>query len=230
MPDGKSLASRLVRSGLPRVLVLAAMLFVPAGTLKFWQAWAFMAVNLVGPLLLVIYFYKRDPQLIERRLLKKEKIPEQKLFAKLGALLYCTSFLLAGYDYRFGWSRAFPGPVPLWLTLLSLALMLGCHLFIFRVLEVNRFASRIIQVETGQTLATTGPYRFVRHPMYSASIVNWLAASMALGSYVALPAFSLIIPLIVFRLLNEEKILSRELPGYSEYGERTRYRLIPFIW
>jgi protein-S-isoprenylcysteine O-methyltransferase Ste14 len=230
MPDRKSLAPRLVRRGLPALLVPVVLLFIPAGTLKFWQGWAFMAVNLVCPLLLVILFYKRDPQLLERRLLKEEKIAEQKIVMKLAALFYCAFFVLAGCDFRFGWSRAWVGMAPLWLTLLALAVVLGGQLFTLWVMDVNRFASRIIQIEAGQKLATTGPYQFVRHPMYSASVVIWFAAAPALGSYVAWPVCVLFFAVIVFRLLNEEKLLRRELPGYGEYCLRTRWRLIPFVW
>jgi protein-S-isoprenylcysteine O-methyltransferase Ste14 len=230
MPDYRSLVSRLVRRGFLGVLLPAAMLFIPAGTLNFWQGWVFLAINLVFPVLLLIYFYKRDPQLIERRLLKKEKIRGQKLGQKLGGLLFFPVFVLPGLDYRFGWTRTQTGPVPLWLTLLALALILGCQLLIFWVVNVNRYAARIIQVETGQTVAATGPYRLVRHPMYSASTLSWLATPLALGSFVVWPAFTLMIPILIFRLLNEEKFLRSELPGYSEYYRRTRYRLIPFVW
>ncbi|MGA9450962.1 MAG: isoprenylcysteine carboxylmethyltransferase family protein [Verrucomicrobiia bacterium] len=230
MPDGKSLKSRLVRRGLLAVLLLAAMLFIPAGTLKFWQGWAFMISNLISSALVVIYFFKRDPQLLERRLLNREKISEQRLVQKLGGLIFFPSFLLPGLDYRFGWSRTFPGPVPLWLTLLALALIVGCQFLFFQVLNVNRFAARVIQVEAGQTVASTGPYRLVRHPMYLGLVVLYLCAPLALGSFIALPAFALLIPVVVFRLLNEEKILRHDLPGYSEYCRHTRFRLVPFVW
>jgi protein-S-isoprenylcysteine O-methyltransferase Ste14 len=208
----------------------AALLFVPAGTLNFWQGGAFLAVTLGFSVWFVIYFYKRDPQLIERRLLKAEKIREQKLLQIASHVLSPVFFVLPGLDYRFGWTREWLGPVPAWLTLLALALILGCQCLIFWVVNVNRYAARIIQVEPGQTVADTGPYRVVRHPMYSATVVIWLAAPLALGSMVAWPAFALIIPLIIFRLLNEEKILRRDLPGYAEYCQRTRHRLIPFVW
>jgi protein-S-isoprenylcysteine O-methyltransferase Ste14 len=230
MPDGKSLLTRMVRQGLPSLLLPAAMLFIPAGTLKFWQGWAFMAACLINPILLVFYFYKRDPQLIERRLLKREQIREQQLFQKLGRPLYFAAFLLPGLDFRFGWSRACLEPVPLWLTLLALALIVGCQFLIFWVMNVNRYAARIIQVEAGQTIAATGPYRLVRHPMYLGLVVSWLAAGPALGSFVALPAFALFVPLIIFRLLNEEETLRRDLPGYAAYCQRTRRRLVPGVW
>lgn len=138
--------------------------------------------------------------------------------------------MLPGLDYRFGWSRTSLGPVPLWLMLLSQVLVLGCFLLVFWVMRVNSFASRTIQVEAGQKVISTGPYGFIRHPMYSALVGIYLATPLALGSCIALPAFALLIPVIVFRLLNEERILRQELSGYPEYCLRTRFRLVPFIW
>ncbi len=120
--------------------------------------------------------------------------------------------------------------MPLWLLLLSQVLVLGGFLLVFWVMKVNSFASRTIQVEAGQKVISMGPYRVVRHPLYSGSLVMWLAAPLALGSYIAWPAFVLLIPFYVFRLLNEEEVLRQELPGYSEYCQRTRFRLVPFIW
>jgi protein-S-isoprenylcysteine O-methyltransferase Ste14 len=230
MLNRRRLIPRLVRRGLLAVLCFAAMLFIPAGSSKFWQGWVFLVLVLTVALFLGIYLYKHDPQLLERRLQMREKVPEQKRIMKLGSLIFFPSFLLPGLDYRFGWSRAFPGPVPLWLTLLSLAVFPGCYLWFFWVVKVNRYASRIIQVEAGQTVIATGPYRIIRHPMYLGTIVMWLFVPLALGSFVAVPAFALLVPVIVFRLLNEEKILRRELPGYAEYCQRTRYRLIPLVW
>jgi fatty acid desaturase len=131
MPVGKNLISRLVRRGFVNQLVLAALLFISAGSLKFWQGWVFMVLNLIAGLCSCIYFYKHDPQLLERRMLKKEKISEQRLIMTLWKVLAAVSIVLSGYDYRFGWSRTFPGPVPLWLTLLALLLVLGGHVLFF---------------------------------------------------------------------------------------------------
>jgi protein-S-isoprenylcysteine O-methyltransferase Ste14 len=114
--------------------------------------------------------------------------------------------------------------------LLCQALILGGLLLVVWVMKVNSFASRTIQVEAGQRVISTGPYRMVRHPLYSGSLVMWLATPLALGSYIAWPAFALLIPFYVFRLLNEEKVLRQELPGYPEYCLRTRFRLVPFVW
>jgi len=230
MPAGKSLWFRFVRRGIWGIFLAAALMFISAGTLRFWQAWAFLGISLVFPVMLFVGFQKRDPQLIERRLLKKEKASGQKLVVRLGMLIYLPCYLLPGLDHRFGWSRTWLAPVPLWLTVLAFAVLLAGQLLTFWVMDVNRFAARIVQVEAGQTVADTGPYRLVRHPMYAASSGMCLGAPLALGSWVAMPAFWLFILLLVFRLINEEQTLRRELPGYTEYCERTRYRLIPGVW
>ncbi len=230
MADGKSLKSRLVRRAFIGLLSTAAVLFISAGSLKFWQAWAYLALALTLGVGSGIYLFKLDPKLLERRLLTREKVGAQKIIMVLVRTLSVYSLCLSGLDYRFGWSRAFPGPVPLWLTVLSLAVVLGCWLLMIWVISVNRFAASVIQIETGQAVVSTGPYRIVRHPLYSAAGVMYLFLPLALGSYCALPAFALLIPLLVLRLLNEEKVLGRGLPGYAEYSQRTRFRLLPFAW
>ena len=225
-----SLRSRLIRRGLFGQTLMAALLLGSAGTLKFWQAWVFMAVNLAATIGICVYFYKHDRRLLERRMLRQEQVGAQKVIMLLVKLFSIAAYLLPGFDLRFGWSRACLGPVPWWLALLALALVVAVHILFFWVMKANPFAASIIQVESGQTIADTGPYRHVRHPMYSGVVLLWLAAPLALGSFVALPVFVLAIPLIVFRLLNEEKILRRDLPGYAEYCRRIRWRLVPLIW
>jgi protein-S-isoprenylcysteine O-methyltransferase Ste14 len=225
-----SLRSKLILRFFLGLMVVAAMLFIPAGSWNFWQAWAYLALVFFPMLLASCYFYKHDPQLIERRLQMKEKVREQKLIMKLANVIFIAAFLFPGLDHRLGWSRASLGQVPLWLTILAQALALGGYLVTLWVMKVNSFASRIIEVAAGQKVISSGPYRIVCHPMYFGGIVMWLFTPLALGSYWALPAFALFIPIIVFRLLNEEKILRQELPGYPEYCLRTRFRLIPFVW
>ena len=209
---------------------MGILLFVPAGTLKFWQGWAFMAVNLAATLGFCIYFFKHDPQLLARRLLRKEKVGAQKFIMLLLKLVAAATCMLCGFDHRFGWSRAWLAPVPWWLALLALALYMGCYFLFVPILNANRFAASIIQVESGQTVADTGPYRLVRHPLYSVSLVLWFCLPVALGSFIVLPVCALLIPLLILRLLGEEQFLRRELPGYAEYCRRTPYRLIPFVW
>jgi len=140
------------------------------------------------------------------------------------------AYLIPGLDFRFGWTYRWTGPVPLWLEIASLATVLTSYLMTIWVMDVNRYAARTIRVEAGQPVASRGPYQWVRHPMYFGILLMMLFTPLALGSYVALPIFALVLPALMFRLLREEKVLRRELPGYPEYCERTRYRLIPYIW
>lgn len=207
------------------VVTLGILLFLPAGSFRFWQAWVYIGILFVPALFAFIYFYKHDPQLIERRSLLKEKVPEQKRIMGLVYVVWLVAILLPGFDHRYGWSR-----LPLWLAVLSQMVVLGALLMTYWVVKINRFAARTIQVESGQTVISDGPYRTIRHPMYSGMCVMWVFTPLALGSYFALPAFALLIPLIVLRLLNEEKVLRQELAGYSEYCLRTHFRLVPFVW
>jgi len=205
--------------------VFALALFGP-GTLHFWQGWVFTAVAIT----FCAYFYRRDPQLLERRLLRKEKSGTQKIIIALVRIIYLLICVLCGLDNRFGWSGAYLTKVPPWLTLLALLLYAGCYFLFIPVMTANRFAASIIQIEAGQTVADTGPYRLVRHPMYAVSLVLFCSLPLALGSFIALPFATLLVPILIWRLLDEEKLLQRDLPGYAEYCHRTPCRLIPFVW
>jgi len=227
-PPTKGLLRRLIGFSLTGQIVLLVFLFVP-GTLKYWQGWAFTAVNLIVSILFCAYFYKRDPQLLERRLLRKEKVGAQKIIMFLLKIVSVVFYVLCGLDNRFGWSQTYLTPVPWWLTMLSLLGYAGTFFLFIPVMNANRFAASVIQVEEGQTVADKGPYRLVRHPMYSVALFIWLWIPPALGSFLALPVALLIVPVLMWRLLNEEKFLRRELPGYAEYCRRTPCRLIPFV-
>jgi len=225
MSKPRSLAARLILRTLISVIIVAVFLFVPAGSLRYWQGWAFMALWFLPMLLASPYFLKHDPQLVERRLQTKEKSSEQRTIIRLAQPIVFANLLVPGLDYRFGWSH-----VPVWLTIVSEALVLAGYVITFWVMKENSFASRTVQVMEGQKVISTGPYRLVRHPMYFGAFLMLLFTPLALGSWWALPGFLLVGVLIVLRLLHEESVLSRELPGYSEYCERTRYRLIPLVW
>ncbi len=172
-----------------------------------------------------VYFLKRDPQLVERRLRTKEKTSEQQTIIRGAQWIAFVSLVIPGFDYRFGWSR-----VPLWLTILSQLFVFTGYLITLWVMKENSFASRTVQIEEGQRVISTGPYGLVRHPMYFGAVLMLFFLTPALGSWWALPGFLLVIPLIVLRLLKEEKMLCRDLPGYSDYCLRTRYRLLPLLW
>lgn len=228
-PPTKNLRSQLLGWGLVSQTALAAFLFAP-GTLKFWQGWAFTAVNFTAMTIFCAYFYKRDPEFLARRLLRREKIGAQKFIMFLLKNVVVIFYVVCGLDNRFGWSRTWLAPVPGWLTVLALLLYAGIYLLLIPVGNANRFAATVIQVEAGQTVVDRGPYRLLRHPMYSVSLLLWFWMPLALGSFVALPAAALMVPILVLRLLNEEKVLRRDLPGYIEYCQRTPWRLIPFVW
>lgn len=220
-----SLKSKLALRFLLGAVAIGAILFIPAGSLRFWQGWAYLMVSFVPTLFAFGYFYKHDPQLVERRLRRKEKVREQKLIMKAVYVTYVVAFLLPGFDHRFGWSHP-----SLWMTVFSQVIVLGGYVMTIWVMKANSFAASTIQVEPGQRVISTGPYRIVRHPMYLGICAMLLFTPLALGSYFALPAFVLVIPLVVLRLLNEEKVLRQELPGYAEYCLHTRFHLVPLLW
>ncbi len=225
MSTPRSLKTRLILRSLISVIFVAVLLFVPAGSLRYWQGWVFMAILFLPMPITSVYFLKRDPQLVERRLRTEEKIGEQKTIIRWVQLLAFASSAIPGLDYHFGWSR-----VPLWLTILAQLFVFAGYLITLWVMKENSFASRTVQVEEGQRVISTGPYRLVRHPMYSGAVLMLLFTPLALGSWLALPGYLLVIPLIVLRLLNEEEMLRRDLPGYSDYCLRTRSRLLPLLW
>jgi protein-S-isoprenylcysteine O-methyltransferase Ste14 len=230
MPDQTRLRERMARRLFLQLLFIPLALFAPANTVNFWQAWAFLAVSVALPFSLEIYLYHRDPQVLARRLLNREKSPLQKTIMLFARALYIVVLVLAGWDFRFGWTRQLPWPEPVWLSIIALVVIVVTDIWFIVVLEANRFAASVIRVESGQTIAATGPYRLVRHPMYLGMSLKWLAMAPALGSFVAWPACFLILPVFILRILNEEALLRRELPGYAEYCRQTPRRLIPYIW
>ncbi len=223
--DSAALNRKILLAWTAAVAVLLLVLFVPAGTLDYWQAWLYMAVILVPAAFVVLYFLKKDPEFLERRMMYREKEAAQRSVIGFGILIFIIGFVIPGLDRRFGWSQ-----VPPSLVLFADVLVLAGYAFVAVVFMENSYAGRTVRVEKGQTVVTTGLYSVIRHPMYLGTLVLYLATPIALGSYWAFPVFALTIPMIVMRILNEEEVLRRELPGYTEYCNRTRYRLVPFIW
>jgi protein-S-isoprenylcysteine O-methyltransferase Ste14 len=208
------------------VIIIALMLFVPAGTTDYWQGWLFMLTLFTPFLFVVAYFLKHDPRLLERRMRFKEKEAKQKTIIKIANLLSFIGFLIPGLDHRYGWST-----VPTWLIIVSdITILLG-YLLIFFVFKENSYTTRTVEVLKGQKVITTGPYSVIRHPMYVGIILMYLSMPIALGSYwAALIFFIPVITIIVARTLNEEKVLLKQLRGYKEYTKKVRYRIIPGIW
>jgi protein-S-isoprenylcysteine O-methyltransferase Ste14 len=230
IPEDRSLLNRLVRRLLPAPLFMMATLFIPAWTLNYWPGWAYLGLIVGAMIFHVVYLHRLDPQALERRLIKTENTRCQKFIILLLKVDFALILVLGGLDHRLGWTRTLLAPVPWWGIGLALGMIAGCQWMFLRVMAANRFAASVIRVEAGQTIADSGPYRWVRHPMYAAGIVQSVCTPLALGSLVALPFALLVIPLLAVRLLDEEKLLRRELPGYPEYCRRTRHRLFPGIW
>lgn len=217
----KLVGSRLIM-GIPALILI---LFLPAGTFAYWEAWVYLAILLVPMFFVMIYFLKKAPEFLARRMQLKEKEVEQKIIVKLALIPFLLAFILPGIDKRSGWSN-----VPVSIIVGSEILVCIGYLLVVLVFRENQFASRIIEVVKGQTVIQSGPYRIVRHPMYLGTILMYVASPLALGSYWAIIPAVFIIPVLIARIINEEKVLTKELEGYSEYKQKTRYRLIPGIW
>ncbi|MCX6558829.1 MAG: isoprenylcysteine carboxylmethyltransferase family protein [Candidatus Aminicenantes bacterium] len=206
-------------------LILAAMFFLAAGTLNYWQAWVYMAILLVPMFFVVVYFLRKSPDLIERRMRMKEKEPAQKAIIKWSYPFFLAAYIMPGFDRRYGWSA-----VPPWLVIVADAVVLASYLLFVRVMRENRFLSRVVEVDRKQEVIRTGPYAVVRHPMYAAVMPMYCVGPLALGSFWALLPAAVIPVVLVARIRSEEKVLGRELAGYSEYCQQVKYRLLPGIW
>ena len=209
-------------SGIP---VLGLFFFLPAGTINYWEAWVYLALLFTPMFFMMQYLIKNDPALLERRKRTKEKDAEQSLIIKISYIYYIVVFLLPGFDKRYGWSDT-----PLWAIIAAQILVLLGYIMVVWVFRTNSYASRTVEVDEDQKVIDTGPYAIVRHPMYTGVTILYIMSPLALGSYwVVIPAV-MIIPLLVARILSEERILAKELTGYKEYQQKVKYRLLPGIW
>lgn len=214
-----------IRFGLAAILI-PIILYALAGTLNYWQGWFYWAVLIMPMLIAVIHLLKSDPELLERRLKYREKEKEQQAILKIGIVFFIAGFVAIAIDLRWHGLDTVPTA---WILIADLGIFLG-YLLILWVFKENSYASRTIEVVQGQQVITTGPYAVIRHPMYLGFLVMYLMTPIALGSWLAVPVFSLYIPIMVWRIIAEEKVLLRDLPGYSEYCQERRYRLLPHIW
>jgi protein-S-isoprenylcysteine O-methyltransferase Ste14 len=207
------------------VIAIAAMFFLPAGTFRYWQAWVYMLILLVPLVIFATYLLLRNPALLERRMRTREMEPEQRKIIALSSTVLLAAFIVPGLDRRFGWSS-----VPTWLVLVSDAIVLLSYLLFILVLRENEYAGRTVEVEQRQRVITTGPYSLVRHPMYLAILLMNGFSPLALGSAWAMIVVAILPIVLVARIVNEEKVLLRDLDGYADYCKAVRYRLVPGIW
>jgi len=223
--ERKPLSKKIVLLVPATLLVLGLLFFVPAGTLDYWEAWVYCAVIIVPFLVVFAWLFRNNPELMARRMRFEEKEPAQKRIVRVSGLIFLAGFLIPGLDRRFGWSE-----IPVEAVLFADVLVIVGYALVFLVFRENPFTSRVVEVEPGQTVISTGPYAIVRHPMYLGVSIMWIATPVALGSYWALPVFLIMPVILVYRILNEEEVLLRELPGYRDYTRKVRYRIIPGIW
>ena len=207
------------------VILVGLLVFLPAGTIKFFNGWLFMAILFIPMFIAGVVMLFKNPELLKKRLNAKEKEREQDLVVKLSGLMFIAGFIVAGLTHRFGWYTPGKGVI-----IMGTVLFLIAYALYAEVLRENAFLSRTIEVQENQTVVDTGLYGIVRHPMYSATILLFLSIPLVLGSVFSFAIF-LVYPFIIAkRIKNEEELLEKELKGYKEYKEKVKYRLIPFVW
>jgi len=224
----KSLGRRTFEGLLQFTLAMAALIFLPAWTFRYWQAWLFLVIFCGACFAASFYFLARDPQLIKRRMRagpRAETEPVQRLVMTIASIGFVGMIVVSALDHRWQWSD-----VPDWVAIVGDAGVALSFFFIALVLRQNSYAASTIRVEAGQPVVDTGAYAVIRHPMYAAALPMFLSMPLALGSYWGLLVFAAIMPALIWRLLDEERFLTRNLAGYAVYKERVRYRLLPGVW
>lgn len=207
------------------VVLVGLLLFLPAGTFNFLNAWIFIGVLFIPMFFVMIYLAIKKPELLEKRIKAKEKENVQKTVVGLTALIFIAAFIIAGFDFKYNWSK-----LPNIVTYISTGVLLISYALYVEVLRENEYLSRNVEVQENQKVVDTGLYGIVRHPMYLATIFLYLSIPLILGSIYSFIIFLPFVLLIIKRIKNEEKVLEEGLEGYSEYKKKVKYRLIPFVW
>lgn len=207
------------------IVGVGLLIFLPAGTVAFWNAWLLLVVLFVPMFFAGIWLMVKKPELLKKRLQTRETQKEQDAIIQLSGLMFIVGFLIAGFDYRFGWFVLSKS-----ISFGAVVIFLVAYLLYAEVIRENAYLSRIIEIQENQRVVDTGLYRVVRHPMYSASLVMFLAMPLILGSLYSFFVFLVYPFLLVGRIRQEEKLLEAELEGYAEYKKKVKYRLIPFVW
>jgi protein-S-isoprenylcysteine O-methyltransferase Ste14 len=219
---------KAITSALFGIIACAALIFVPAGTLTYWQGWAFLATFVFSTVLITVSLARHDPKLLERRLRagpQAEQEPAQKVIATLLIVLCAAMLVFSARDWRLQWS-----PVAPWVSLAGDALIVLSYLCFLWVFRENSYGAATIHIAEDQHAIATGPYAIIRHPMYAGALVMLAGIPLALGSWWGLCFFFLTLPILVWRLLDEERLLHTHLPGYTAYTQKVRYRLMPCVW
>jgi len=222
------MTSYLIRSSIFGIAALLALVFIPAGTLHYWQGWAFVAVWIIASGAYTAYLAMHDPALLKRRTeagISHEKEPAQKIIILFLFAAFIALMVLPPLDFRLGWSN-----VPWYVSIFGDALIAVSFYIFHLVSKVNTYAAANVRVEEGQKVISAGMYGLIRHPMYFGAIFLLVGTPLALGSWWSLLLVPLFLPILYFRIANEEKVLARNLEGYTEYMRKVRYRLIPYIW
>ena len=207
------------------LLLVGVLVFLPAGTLCYTYGWLLIGLLFVPMLVAGFVMLAKSPEFLKKRLDAKERQATQKGVVALSGLMFIAGFVVAGLDYRYGWSK-----MPVAVTVAASVLFLLAYILYAEVMRENAYLSRTVKVEEGQTVVDTGLYSIVRHPMYMATILLFLMIPVVLGSWYALIIFAFYPAIIIVRLKDEEELLTRELPGYAAYKQKVKYRIIPFIW
>ncbi len=207
------------------VVIIGLLLFLPAGSFRYWQGWLLMGILFVPMFIAGFVLMAKNPELLRKRLNAKEEEKEQKTVVGLSALLFIAAFVVAGLNWRFQWCV-----LPNWAVWIAAALFLACYLLYAEVLRENTYLSRTIEVQENQKVIDTGLYGIVRHPMYMATTLLFLMIPLVLASPLSFLILLLYLPLIAKRIRNEESVLEKGLEGYKDYMQRVKYRIIPFIW
>ena len=220
-----NLAAKAVMKYLAGLILVGFLLFVPAGTIFYWNGWLFIGLLFIPMFFLGLVLLWKAPDLLEKRLNTKEKENDQKQVVGLSALMFLAGFILAALDYRFQWTQ-----LPGWVVLAASAVLVLSYAMYAEVMRENAYLSRTVEIQENQKVIDTGLYGIVRHPMYSSTILLFLSIPLVLGSGLAFLLFLCYPALIIKRIKNEEELLEAGLDGYKEYKTNVKYRLIPFVW
>ena len=207
------------------LLLVGAMLFIPAGSVKYWQAWLLICILFIPMFIAGLIMMKTSPELLRKRLNAREEEGEQKEVVLFSGLMFLAAFVLAGFNWRFGWI-----PLPKAVSYIAAVVFLLAYALYAQVLRENEYLSRTIEVQENQRVIDTGLYGIVRHPMYMSTVFLFLSMPLVLGSLISFVIMLAYIPIIAKRIRNEEKVLEEGLKGYREYKNKVRYKVIPFIW